>query len=69
MNNLYITVSPAGALKIGTCDHCVIREPARPARAWEPNGDSELDFDRDKLIAALAALGVTVAISQEYVCP
>ncbi len=69
MNTLYITVSREGNLKAGTCDHCVIREQGRPARAWEPDGDKELDFDRDRLIAQLARLGVTAKISQEYVCP
>lgn len=69
MNNLYITIAPDGALKMGTCDHCVIREPGRPERAWEADGDKELDFDRDALIAKLAQLGVTVSIAQQYVCP
>jgi hypothetical protein len=69
MNNLYITITSDGSLKMGTCDHCVIREQGRPARAWEPDGDKELDFDRDALIARLRNLGVVVAISQEYVCP
>ena len=67
--NLYITLSPAGELKIGTCDHCVIHEPGRPARAWDADGDRELDFNRDRLIAGLKKLGVVVAIQQEYVCP
>jgi hypothetical protein len=58
-----------GTLKIGTCFHCVVKEPGRPDRAWEPDGDKELDFDRDQLLARLAALGVTTEITQEYVCP
>lgn len=33
-------------LKIGTCEHCVVREQGRPARAWEAEGDKELDFER-----------------------
>ena len=66
---LYITISPEGNLKVGTCDHCVVKEPGRPARAWEADGDRELDFNRDALVAHLAALGVTVMISQQYVCP
>ncbi len=69
MNDLYITVSREGDLKAGTCDHCVIREQGRPARAWEPDGDKELDFDRDALIAKMVSLGVIVRIEQEYVCP
>ena len=66
---LYITLSPAGELKVGTCDHCVIHEQGRPERAWSPDGDTELDFDRDRLIAQLKALGVIVTIQQQYVCP
>ncbi len=58
-----------GVLKIGTCFHCVIKEPGRPDRAWNANGDTELDFDRDQLLARLATLGVTTEITQEYVCP
>lgn len=68
-HNLYITITPGGELKMGTCAHCVVQEQGRPARAWEPDGDSELDFDRDTLIARLAQLGVAVSISQQYVCP
>ena len=56
-------------LKIGACFHCVVKEPGRPGRAWDADGDKELDFDRDQLLAHLAALGVTVEITQEYVCP
>lgn len=58
-----------GMLKIGTCFHCVVREPGRPDRAWDTDGDNELDFDRDQLLALLAALGVTTEITQEYICP
>lgn len=65
---LYITISPEG-LKMGTCDHCVIHEQGRPERAWAPDGDSELDFNRDGYIAAMQALGVHVEITQQYVCP
>jgi hypothetical protein len=56
-------------LKIGTCQHCVVQEQGRPARAWEAEGDKELDFDRDKLVAGLAALGIEVKLESEYVCP
>jgi hypothetical protein len=66
---LYIALSPDGRLKVGTCDHCVIHEQGRPERAWNPRGDSELDFDREALIAQLRSLGVIVQIEQEYVCP
>lgn len=58
-----------GVLKIGTCYHCVVKEPGRPDRAWNADGDNELDFDRDQLLARLATLGVTTEIIQEYVCP
>ena len=58
-----------GTLKVGTCFHCVVKEPGRPDRAWNADGDKELDFDRDQLLARLAALGVTTKITQEYVCP
>ena len=58
-----------GMLKMGTCFHCVVKEPGRPDRAWEPDGDKELDFDRDELLARLATLGVSTEITQEYVCP
>lgn len=58
-----------GLLKIGTCEHCVVRERGRPDRAWNADGDKELDFDRDGLLTRLAALGVTTEITQEYVCP
>ncbi len=58
-----------GTLKVGTCFHCVVKESGRPDRAWDADGDRELDFDRDGLLARLAALGVTTEITQEYVCP
>lgn len=58
-----------GTLKIGTCFHCVVRESGRPDRAWNADGDKELDFDRDQLLAHLATLGVITEITQEYVCP
>ena len=58
-----------GMVKIGTCFHCVVREHGRPGRSWDADGDKELDFDRDGLLAHLAALGVTVEVTQEYVCP
>ncbi|HJT59172.1 MAG TPA: hypothetical protein VJ761_21880 [Ktedonobacteraceae bacterium] len=58
-----------GMLKIGTCFHCVVKEPGRPDRAWSADGDTELDFDRDQLLARLAVLGVTTEITQEYICP
>ena len=65
---LYITLDN-GQLKIGTCMHCVVQEQGRPERAWDPDGDRELDFPRDELIAQLAQLGVKVEIIEQYVCP
>ena len=58
-----------GKLKIGSCEHCVLKEEGRPDRAWNPDGDNELDFDRDALLAKLAALGVQVESVEEFVCP
>ncbi len=66
---LHLKIDRDGSLKIGTCEHCVIQELGRPERAWNPNGDNELDFDRDTLIQHLRNLGVAVLITQEYVCP
>ena len=67
--SLHLKIGRDGSLKIGTCEHCVIEEPGRPDRAWNPDGDRELDFDRDTLIEQLRTLGVYVDITQEYVCP
>jgi hypothetical protein len=57
------------SLKIGTCEHCVVQEQSRPARAWEAQGDKELDFERDKLLAGLATLGIEVRLKEQYICP
>jgi hypothetical protein len=66
---LYITLGPDGSLKAGTCAHCVVEERGRPGRAWDADGDNELDFDRDTLFAFLADLGVVLTNRQAYVCP
>jgi hypothetical protein len=66
---LHVTLGRDGSLKMGTCAHCVIHEQGRPERAWDAQGDLELDFDRNALITQLARLGVVVDIQQEYVCP
>ncbi len=66
---IYISFETAQTIKVGTCDHCVTQEKGRPNRAWNAQGDRELDFDRDGLIQRLAALGVQVDITQQYVCP
>lgn len=67
--SLYITLGPGGTLKIGTCAHCVIDEQGRPGPSWDPNGDLELDFDRDRLLSELRSRGLTVEVVDEYVCP
>lgn len=66
---LHVHLDANGFLKIGTCSHCVVQEPGRPARAWQANGDCELDFDRDQFLSRLAAFGVVTTITEEYVCP
>ncbi len=65
---LFILVAP-GTIRVGTCEHCTLVEQGRPARAWDAQGDRELDFDRDALLAKLATLGVVMANKEEYVCP
>jgi hypothetical protein len=66
---VYISLGPEGTFKAGTCAHCVIQERGRPARAWDADGDRDLDFARDQLFAELAALGVVLTNRQAYVCP
>ena len=66
---LYITLGPDGAFKVGTCAHCVVHEHGRPSRAWDAEGDRDLDFDRESLLAELAALGVEITDRSAYVCP
>jgi hypothetical protein len=65
---LYITLGPQGAFKAGTCAHCV-NEPGRPDRAWNADGDRDLDFERDWLFALLGELGIEIVDRQAYVCP
>jgi hypothetical protein len=66
---LFVRVARDGSLRIGTCSHCVLREPGRPERAWDAQGDAELDFPRDVLLALLERLGVRATVVEEYVCP
>ena len=66
---LYITLGLDGAFKAGTCAHCVVLERGRPHRAWDADGDRELDFERDTLLATLAELGVEIVARQSYICP
>ena len=64
---LYIVIE-GNSLKIGSCGHCVIDEKGRPETAWDPDGDRELDFDRDLLIQGLASHGVMITSREEFVC-
>src|SRR5260370_32111796 len=68
-HTLYITLGPEGSFKAGTCEHCVIEEYGRPPRAWDADGDSALDFERDTLFAYLSDLGIVFTNRQTYVCP
>lgn len=68
-STLYILLGPDGALKIGTCAHCVLEEQGRPERSWDANGDADLDFDRETLFASLAELGIVLTNRQAYICP
>lgn len=57
-------------VKVGTCDHCVLREKGRPERAWDPDQErSELDFPLEDLRSRMAYFGLLVHDEQEYVCP
>lgn len=66
---LYVSIEADASYKIGTCDHCVLREPGRPDRAWDADGDKDLDFDRDQYFALLTKLGIVMTDRQAYVCP
>ena len=68
MKELHVVLDQ-DSLKVGTCEHCVVLEHGRPDRAWNADGDKELDFKRDELISRLHAMGVRVTITEEYVCP
>lgn len=68
-SSLHLLLERDGVFKIGTCQHCVVFEDGRPERAWDAQGDSELDFPRDELLRRLASRGVRVAVQEEYVCP
>lgn len=68
-SSLHLLLERDGTFKIGTCSHCVIHEVGRPERAWDAQGDRELDFPRDELLRRLAGLGVRVEVQEEYVCP
>ena len=65
---LYISLGADGTFKAGTCSHCIL-ERGRPRSAWNADGDRDLDFARETLLAELATLGVQILERQAYVCP
>lgn len=66
---LHVAIASDASYKVGTCEHCVLVEQGRPQRAWDADGDGELDFDRDRYFALLARLGIVMNERQAYVCP
>jgi hypothetical protein len=68
-SELHVAIAPDAAFKIGTCAHCVLFEEGRPARAWDADGDTELDFDRTRYFTLLARFGLVMHDRQAYVCP
>ncbi|GCE09210.1 hypothetical protein [Dictyobacter aurantiacus] len=66
---LHVSIDADASYKIGTCEHCVLWELGRPIRAWDADGDKDLDFDRDRYFALLEALGIVMTERQAYVCP
>ncbi|GHO82293.1 hypothetical protein [Dictyobacter formicarum] len=66
---LHVSIDADASYKIGTCEHCVLWEQGRPDRAWDADGDKDLDFDRDRYFALLEALGIVMTECQAYVCP
>jgi hypothetical protein len=66
---LYITLGPDGSVKMGTCAHCVVLEVGRPERAWDAQGDADLDFERETLFALLEDFGVQITEREAFVCP
>jgi hypothetical protein len=66
---LHVAIAPDASFKVGTCEHCVLAEQGRPARAWDADGDAALDFDRERYFTLLAQLGLVLHERQAYVCP
>ena len=66
---LYVAITTDASFKVGTCEHCVLFEQGRPARAWDADGDAELDFDRDRYFSLLKQFGIVMKERQAYVCP
>ena len=69
MSDVLYVVIEGDSFKIGSCEHCVVGEKGRPDTAWDPDGDTDLDFARDLLIAGLASHGVVITDREEFVCP
>lgn len=66
---LYVAIDADASFKIGTCEHCVLAERGRPARASYPDGDRALDFERDAYFRLLAHFGLVLQERTAYVCP
>ncbi|GCE15071.1 hypothetical protein [Tengunoibacter tsumagoiensis] len=66
---LHIAIESDASYKIGTCEHCVLFEQGRPDRAWDAEGDNDLDFNRDHYFSLLTKLGIVMNDRQAYVCP
>lgn len=66
---LHVAIALDASFKLGTCKHCVLLEQGRPKRAWNANGDAELDFDRDRYFSLLTKFGIVMKERQAYVCP
>jgi hypothetical protein len=66
---LHVSIGVDAAYKIGTCEHCVLLEHGRPDRAWNAEGDKDLDFDRDQYFSLLTRLSIVMTDRQTYVCP
>jgi hypothetical protein len=66
---LHVAIESDASYKIGTCEHCVLLEHGRPDRAWNADGDKDLDFDRNQYFALLTTLGIVMTDCQAYVCP
>jgi hypothetical protein len=66
---LHVAIDEGAAYKIGTCEHCVCLEVGRPVRAWDADGDKDLDFPRDRYFQLLGQLGIVLTDREAYVCP
>lgn len=66
---LYVAIDADASYKIGTCEHCVLLEDGRPERAWDAQGDKDLDFERNQYFTLLRQLGILMTDRQAYICP